>query len=158
MPGPCTLQQLVRLMLILLCLPDYRLVARLRKSQQQVDLTARAGLSVVGYKPHTYLDDAAEYYTFDSTAGHLSEFVQPPEASSFIASADTNNFTFFATYSLAYRHTTLKDQTIALAEAATILNASDSRLLLNHTVAGIQYSSSLVTIQTSQGVVEADYI
>lgn len=32
---------------------------------QQVDLTARAGLSVLGYKPRTYLDDAAEYYTYD---------------------------------------------------------------------------------------------
>ncbi|KAF8489054.1 hypothetical protein JB92DRAFT_2836169 [Gautieria morchelliformis] len=137
----------------------YLAAAGVRKSQQQVDLTARAGLSVVGYQPHTYLDDAAEYFTFDSTTGHPSEFVQPSEASSFIASADTNNFTFVG-FSDANNFVT--DQrgfkTIALAEAATILNANDSRLLLNHTLAGIPYSSSIVIIQTSQGVIEADYM
>ncbi|KAF8515278.1 hypothetical protein JB92DRAFT_2788994 [Gautieria morchelliformis] len=130
----------------------YLAAAGARVRSAQVDLTARAGLSTVGYKPRTYLDDAAEYYTFDF------EFAQPPEASSFIASADNNNFTFLG---FSSANNLVIDQrgfkTIALTEAATFLNASDSRLLLNHTVASIQYSSSGVTIETSQGVIQADY-
>ena len=48
-------------------------------------------------------------------------------------------------------------KTIALTEAAAFLNASDSRLLLNQTVTTISYSSSGITIETTEGLIEADY-
>ncbi|KAF8578956.1 putative flavin-containing polyamine oxidase [Ramaria rubella] len=132
---------------------SYIAAAGTRISLQQGDLTARAGLSVSGYKPLTYLDDAAEYFTFDF------EYAQPPEASSFIASAENNNFTFVG---FSAENNLVVDQRgfkiIALTEAATFLNATDSRLMLNHTVTTIKYSSIGVTIETKQGVtIEADY-
>ncbi|GJJ15506.1 hypothetical protein Clacol_009784 [Clathrus columnatus] len=117
------------------------------------DLTARAGLSVTGYRPLTSLDDAAEYYTMDF------EYAQPPEETSFLAAAENNNFTFNG---FSSENNLVVDQrgfkVIAQATAAKFLKASDPRLLLNHTVTQIVYSSNGVTIHTQQGVtINADY-
>ncbi|KAF8527029.1 amine oxidase [Hysterangium stoloniferum] len=124
-----------------------------RVLEQQGDLTARTGLSVSGYKPRTSLDDAAEYFTFDF------EYAQAPEDSSFIASAENNNFTFNG---FSPENNLVVDQrgfkTIAQAEALTFLNQSDSRVLLGHTVTNIKYTSTGVTIQTKGGpTIEADF-
>ncbi|KAF8527027.1 amine oxidase [Hysterangium stoloniferum] len=131
----------------------YLAAAGERILNQQGDLTARAGLSVSGYKPRTSLDDAAEYFTFDF------EFAEPPEDSSFIASAENNNFTYNG---FSDENNLVVDQrgfkTIAQTEAFKFLNKTDSRLLLGHTVTNIKYTSTGVTIQTKDGpTIEADY-
>jgi len=50
-------------------------------------------------------------------------------------------------------------KTIAQEEAASFLNASDSRVFLNHTVSNINYSANGVTVETTRGVtIEAEYV
>ncbi|KIJ54504.1 hypothetical protein M422DRAFT_73503 [Sphaerobolus stellatus SS14] len=124
-----------------------------RVLKRQGDLTARAGLSVSGYKPRTFLDDAAEYYTMDF------EYAQPPEETSFLAAASNNNFTFNG---FSAQNNLVVDQRgfkiIALNEAATFLNKTDARVHLSQFVTDISYSASGVTIKTKQGLtVQAEY-
>ena len=52
-----------------------------RVQKQLVDLTARAGYSLIGAKPKTPAEMACEYYQFDW------EYAQTPEESSMIASS-----------------------------------------------------------------------
>lgn len=60
---------------------EFTIAAGARIPIDLVDLTARAGYSLVGQKPKTPHEMASEYYTFDYT------YAQTPEQSSFLASA-----------------------------------------------------------------------
>ncbi|KAF8517406.1 amine oxidase [Hysterangium stoloniferum] len=131
----------------------YLAVAGERVLKEQGDLRARVGLSLSGYRPRTYLDDAAEYLMFDF------QFAYPPEETSFLASALNFNFTYNG---FSPENNLVIDQrgfkTIALTEAASFLDRSDSRVLLGHTVTNIKYTSTGVTIHTQGGRrIEADY-
>jgi polyamine oxidase len=59
----------------------FSVAAGARVSNNLVDLTARAGYSMIGQKPKTPHEMAAEYFAFDFT------YAQTPEQASFLASA-----------------------------------------------------------------------
>jgi len=46
-----------------------------------VDINSRAGYSIIGSKPQTHIEKAAEYYQFDW------EYAQTPEQTSWVASS-----------------------------------------------------------------------
>lgn len=59
----------------------FTVAAGARLPESLVDLTARAGYALIGWKPKTLQERACEYFAFDFT------FAQTPEQSSFLASA-----------------------------------------------------------------------
>ena len=60
---------------------QFTIAAAARLPRNLVDLTARAGYSLIGKKPKTPHEIVSEYFTFDW------EFAQTPEQSSFIGSS-----------------------------------------------------------------------
>ncbi|GJJ15504.1 hypothetical protein Clacol_009782 [Clathrus columnatus] len=117
----------------------YLALAGHRLDNEKADLTARAGFSLSAFKPRNHLQEAAEYFLFDFTFG------QPPEVTSFIGAANNNNYTRGYGF-------------LVQQEAKEFLNASDSRLALNHVVTSITYSTEGVQIQTDKHLtIEADH-
>ncbi|KAI0270548.1 amine oxidase [Gloeopeniophorella convolvens] len=119
-----------------------------RVSLELVDLTARTGYSLIGAKPKTAREQAAEYFQFDW------EYAQTPEQSSLIASSWGNNFTYdvdqggfsdgnlFSIDQRGFKH-------IIQAEAAEFLKPE--QVLLNATVTTIEYSDSGVSVTLVDG-------
>ncbi|KAI0063017.1 amine oxidase [Artomyces pyxidatus] len=131
-------------------------LAGARVSNSQVDTTARTGYSLIGAKPKTPQEKAAEYYQFDW------EYAQTPEESSLIASSWGNNFTYdtddggFSADNLmsidqrGFKH-------LIQAEAAEFL--TPEQVVLNATVKSIKYSNSGVAVTLVNGTtVTADYV
>lgn len=58
-------------------------------------MTARAGYSIVGFKPRTPQEMATEYYTFDF------EYAQTPEQTSWIASSWVNILLFNSLHAIS---------------------------------------------------------
>ncbi|KAI4248249.1 MAG: hypothetical protein L6R42_009348 [Xanthoria sp. 1 TBL-2021] len=118
------------------------------------DRTARAGLSLAGWKPEKdAAAQAVEWWQFDF------EYSVPPEQSSHEFTAINNNSTF---YQWSNENNFVHDErgfnTFIKGEAATFLKDQDPRLLLNTVVANISYDGSGVTIDNEDGsCVQADY-
>ncbi|KAL8759028.1 MAG: hypothetical protein Q9199_001050 [Rusavskia elegans] len=118
------------------------------------DRTARAGLSLAGWKPEKdAAAQAVEWWQFDF------EYSVPPEHSSHEFTAINNNSTF---YQWSNENNFVHDErgfnTFIKGEAATFLKDQDPRLLLNTVVANISYDGSDVTIDNEDGsCVQADY-
>ncbi|KIO17973.1 hypothetical protein M407DRAFT_226717 [Tulasnella calospora MUT 4182] len=119
-----------------------------RINNRKVDLNARSGYSLMGYRPKDKYDWASEYYHFDW------EWAQAPEQSSWISTSFNNNFTFdasrggFSNVSLlsvdqqGFKH-------ILQDEADTFLKPSN--VLLSSTVTDINYSDSGVSVKLESG-------
>ncbi|KAI0729119.1 amine oxidase [Fomitopsis betulina] len=127
-----------------------------RVQKQLVDLTARAGYSLIGAKPKTPAEMACEYYQFDW------EYAQTPEESSMIASSWGNNYTYdtddggfgdqneMSIDQRGFKH-------FIQAEAAEFLQPD--QLMLNSTVTDIAYSSEGVNVTLADGsMLVADYV
>lgn len=131
----------------------YLATAGARQSNNQVDLTARNGWSLSGWKPKDYVDRAVEYYLYDT------EYAEPPEVSSWIQSSNNYNYTFnnwTATNDFVIDPRGFK--ILAQNEANRFLKPNDPRLLLNHPVTKIAYTDNGVTVYTANGtVIQADY-
>ncbi|KZT69427.1 amine oxidase [Daedalea quercina L-15889] len=135
---------------------DLTVNAGARVQRQLVDLTARAGYSLIGAKPKTPADMACEYYQFDW------EYAQTPEESSLIASSWGNNFTYDPDVGgFGDENEMSIDQRgfkyLIQAEAAEFLQPD--QLMLNSTVMNITYSSDGVNVTLTDGsVLLADYV
>ncbi|EIM90264.1 amine oxidase [Stereum hirsutum FP-91666 SS1] len=120
-----------------------------------VDTTSRIGYSLIGAKPKTHHEMAAEYYSFDW------EYAESPEETSWIASSWANNFTFNPEQGgFSGDNLMSTDQrgfgSVLLAEAAEFL--TEEQLMLDSTVEVIQYSEDGVSITLNDGsVLTADY-
>ncbi|KAF8269637.1 amine oxidase [Lactarius quietus] len=114
-----------------------------------VDLSARAGYALIGQKqPQTPHEMASEYFAFDFSDG------QPPEQSSFLASAWAENFTYEVDQGGFSDEDLLSiDQRgfkyLIQAEAAEFLTPLQVRL--QSTVATIEYSDSAVSVTLTDG-------
>ncbi|KAG9023183.1 hypothetical protein FS837_005915 [Tulasnella sp. UAMH 9824] len=126
-----------------------------RIDNRKVDLNARAGYSVMGYRQGDKYDWAAEYYHFDW------EWAQSPEQSSWIATSFNNNFTFDASRGGFSDENLLSvDQKgfkhILQDEAATFLKASN--ILLSSTVKDVTYDDSGCAVKLESGdILKAKY-
>ncbi|KAG8899616.1 hypothetical protein FRC00_001217, partial [Tulasnella sp. 408] len=126
-----------------------------RIDNRKVDLNARAGYSVMGYREGNKYDWASEYFHFDW------EWAQSPEQSSWIATSFNNNFTFDASRGGFSDENLLSvDQKgfkhILQDEAATFLKASN--LLMSSTVTDVTYDDSGCAVQLESGdVLKAKY-
>ncbi|KAH9054744.1 amine oxidase [Lactarius vividus] len=123
-------------------------MAGARLPDNLVDLTARAGYALVGQKPKTPHEMAAEYYSFDYT------YAQTPEQSSLIASAWNSNFTYEVDQGgfsdqdfLSIDQRGIKS--LIQAEAAEFVKQSQVRL--QATVTTISYSDSGVSVTLTDG-------
>ncbi|KAJ7629425.1 amine oxidase [Mycena polygramma] len=125
-----------------------------RVPTKQVDATCRTGYSLVGAKPKTPQEMAAEYYLD-------WEYAQTPEQTSWIASSWANNFTYdvdqggFSDGNLlsidqrGFKH-------FIQAEAETFLSAD--QFLLNATVRTVAHSGDGVVVTLANGTsISADY-
>ncbi|KAH9003706.1 amine oxidase [Lactarius hatsudake] len=127
---------------------QFTIAAAARLPGNLVDLTARAGYSLIGQKPKTPHEIVSEYYTFDW------EFAQTPEQSSFIASAWGMNWTYNVDQGGFSEDNLLSvDQRgfkyLIQAEAAEFLHPS--QILLQATVATVEYSDSGVSVILKDG-------
>ncbi|KAI9461926.1 amine oxidase [Lactarius psammicola] len=116
--------------------------------EKLVDLTARAGYTLIGQKPKTPYEMVSEYFAFDFT------YAQTPEQSSFLASAWNNNFTYNVDQGGFSEENLLSiDQrgikSLIQAEAADFLKPSQVRL--QATVVKIEYSDSGVSVTLTDG-------
>ncbi|KAI0261930.1 amine oxidase [Gloeopeniophorella convolvens] len=114
----------------------------------QVDLSARAGYSLLGDKPRSAREKASEYFLFDF------EYAQTPAQSSWLATAWNDNFTFdtdvggfsddnlFSIDQRGFKH-------LIQAEAAEFLTPAQT--LLNTTVAAVAYSDAGVSVTLANG-------
>ncbi|KAK0185046.1 amine oxidase [Armillaria mellea] len=119
-----------------------------RLSRSLVDVSARTGYALVGSKPQTYHEQAAEYFHFDM------EYAQSPEQSSWIAQAMNANFTYEFTRQEPSKDTLLSIdergfKTIVQAEAAEFLKPP--QIMFNSTVTDISYSDSEVNVTLDGG-------
>ncbi|KAI0059137.1 amine oxidase [Artomyces pyxidatus] len=120
-----------------------------------IDGTSRSGYSLIGAKPRTHHEVAAEYYQFDW------EYAQTPEQSSWLASSWANNFTFNVDQGgFSAENLLSTDQrgfaSILQAEAAEFL--TEEQVLLNTTVKTIKRSSNGVSVSLTDGSsLSADY-
>ncbi|KAI9461925.1 amine oxidase [Lactarius psammicola] len=126
----------------------FTIAAAARLPGDLVDLTARAGYALIGQKPKTPHEMASEYFAFDFT------YAQTPEQSSFIASAWGSNFTYNVDQGGFSEEDLLSiDQrgfkSLIQAEAAEFLKSS--QVLLQATVATIEYSDSGVSVTLTDG-------
>ncbi|KAI0047037.1 amine oxidase [Auriscalpium vulgare] len=113
-----------------------------------IDGTSRSGYSLIGAKPRTHQEAAAEYYQFDW------EYAQAPEQSSWIASSWANNFTFNVDQGgFSAENLLSTDQrgfaSILQAEASEFL--TEEQVLLNSSVKTIKYSSDGVSVTLTDG-------
>ncbi|KAJ7334786.1 amine oxidase [Mycena albidolilacea] len=123
------------------------IAAGVRVQKRKVDCTARTGYSLVGAKPKTPQEMAAEYYID-------WEYAQTPEQTSWIASSWANNFTYdvdqggFSDGNLlsidqrGFKH-------FIQAEAQTFL--SPKQISLNSTVRTIAHSGDGVEVTLANG-------
>ncbi|KAI9316447.1 amine oxidase [Dichotomocladium elegans] len=128
-----------------------------RLASDQVDLSARAALSIADWYAEDALDKAVEYYNFDWEMG------EGPEVSSLIYSMLNDNMT----YSVAFGPDSDGDQFVIdprgfkhifLAEAATFLKEEDPRVLLNTLITKIEYDPNGVVVYTNTSdTILADY-
>ncbi|CAL1696662.1 unnamed protein product [Somion occarium] len=123
---------------------------RLTGSAGLVDTTARGGYSMVGSKPLTAHEMAAEYFLFDW------EFSQSPEETSWLASSWANNFTFRPDAGgFSDKNRMAVDQrgfkALIQHEAAEFSGSESSRVLLNSTVSIIEYSAKGVQVTLTDG-------
>ncbi|KAK0488508.1 hypothetical protein IW261DRAFT_1325664 [Armillaria novae-zelandiae] len=114
-----------------------------RLSRSLVDLSARTGYALVGSKPQSHHEQAAEYFHFDM------EYAQSPEQSSWIAQAMNANFTYDFSRKMPSKDTLLSIdergfKTVVQAEAAEFLKPS--QVMFNSTVMDISYSNSEVSV------------
>ncbi|KIO24752.1 hypothetical protein M407DRAFT_76603 [Tulasnella calospora MUT 4182] len=113
-----------------------------------LDLSARSGYSLTGYRPKDQYDWASEYLHFDW------EWAQAPEQSSWISTSFNYNFTFDATRG-GFSNVSLLSvdqqgfQHILQDEADTFLKRSN--VLLSSTVTDIDYSDSGVSVKLKSG-------
>ncbi|PSR81541.1 hypothetical protein BD289DRAFT_454753 [Coniella lustricola] len=118
------------------------------------DTSARAGFSVVGWKPKEDMHKAAvEWWNWDWDAGYSMD------KSSFVFGVTGDNVTF---NQFGDNDNFVIDQygfnKWLVGEASTFLAANDSRLLLNTNVTKVAYSDSGVTAHFTDGeCVEAQY-
>ena len=130
--------------------------AEKRINASQVDLSARAGASIVGYRPRTALERAYEWYNIDFT------FAQSPELCS-----------FYETFGAQENPLAAQDLLVAdprgykymfEAEFNETLGAkglNDPRLHLNTLVTKIDYAEGtkrLVKVHTNKGVFKARHV
>ncbi|KAI9033831.1 amine oxidase [Phycomyces nitens] len=126
-----------------------------RIKNDQVDLSARAGLDLSGWFPKTAMEKAIEYYVFDWELG------ETPEVSSMQFSVENSNWTYtgfgpdsdgdlFVTDPRGFKH-------IFLEEANLFLKKDDSRVKLNTLVTKVEYNKRGVTIHTDNETFKADY-
>lgn len=113
-----------------------------------VDLSARAGYTLIGKEPKTPHEMASEYLSFDFTDG------QTPEQSSFLASAWGSNFTYHVDQGGFSKEDLLSiDQRgikyLIQAEAADFLKPSQVRL--KSTVTTIEHPNSAVSVTLTDG-------
>ncbi|KDQ59970.1 hypothetical protein JAAARDRAFT_56889 [Jaapia argillacea MUCL 33604] len=130
-------------------------VAGARVARREVDSTSRTGYSLIGSKPQTPQEMAAEYYQFDW------EYAQTPEETSWIASSWANNFTFDPSEGgFSDENYLCIDQrgfkTIVQAEASEFLD--QHQVLYNATITDIAYSPSGVQVSLADGrVINGQY-
>ncbi|CAO3665076.1 unnamed protein product [Umbelopsis vinacea] len=127
-----------------------------RQKNNEVDISVRTALELVGWVPETSVEQAVEYYGFDW------EFGEDPDVSSNFY-ADVNNDSYDGNFGPdSDGNNFVIDQRgfkyIFLEEAKQFLKPNDPRLLLNTTVKNIKYSNSGVVITAKDGSkIEADY-
>ncbi|KAG8922873.1 hypothetical protein FRC01_013503, partial [Tulasnella sp. 417] len=119
-----------------------------RVDTHQVDLSARSGYNLLGYRSKDQYDWASEYYHFDW------EYAQSPEQSSWISTSFNNNFTFNVERGGFSKENVLSvDQKgfkhILQDEADSFLKPSQVRL--SSTVTDIKYSDSGVEVTLASG-------
>ncbi|KAK0207704.1 hypothetical protein IW262DRAFT_1418961 [Armillaria fumosa] len=119
-----------------------------RLGRSLVDLSARTGYALVGSKPQSHHEQAAEYFHFDM------EYAQSPEQSSWIAQAMNANFTYDFSRKKPSKDTLLSIdergfKTIVQAEAEEFLKPS--QVMFNSTVMDISYSNSEVSVTLDDG-------
>ncbi|KAK7041770.1 hypothetical protein VNI00_009059 [Paramarasmius palmivorus] len=119
-----------------------------RVSGSLVDMSARAGYSLMGIKPATPEEKATEYYRFDF------EYAQSPDQTSWIAAAWNENHTFVPGEGGFSPESRLSiDQRgfkhVIQQEAKQFL--SESQVQLNSIVKSIAYSNSGVTVTLENG-------
>ncbi|KAI8339831.1 hypothetical protein BD560DRAFT_412543 [Blakeslea trispora] len=133
-------------------------IADKRVKNDQVDVSGRVGLSLAGWHPKDFVDDAIEYYVWDWEMG------ENPELSSTLFAVVNDYWTYgnnaFGPDSdgdhmvidpRGFKH-------IFMQEAGTVFKKDDARLLLNTTVTKIAYNNQGVTVSTRQGdTIHADY-
>jgi len=134
---------------------DLVIAAGARVQSNLVDLTARAGYSLVDQKPKTPHEKVSEYFIFDW------EYSQTPEPSSLAASSWGNNFTYDVSQGgFADDNLLSIDQRgfkyLIQAEAAEFLKPS--QILLNTTITTITYSDDGVSVALTNGsTLSAEY-
>ncbi|KAG8937707.1 hypothetical protein FRC00_001960 [Tulasnella sp. 408] len=121
-----------------------------RIDNHEVDLSARSGFSLTGWRPKDKYDQAAEDYHFDW------EWAQAPEQSSWITTVFNNNFTLDASRDrLSDKNVLSVDQKgfkhILQNEAATFLKLSN--VLLSSAVTDLTYSNWGAAVKLESGVV-----
>ncbi|KIY46147.1 amine oxidase [Fistulina hepatica ATCC 64428] len=136
---------------------DLILGAEQRVSQGGVDLTARVGYSLLGWKPNDIYSMASEYYQ----ASFDWEFAQTPEQSSWIASS-WNEMDSVATKQSEFSDVDLMAvdprgfKSIIQDEAMEFMRPD--HILLNTTVKGISYNEDQARIVLDSGeVITADH-
>ncbi|OBZ84748.1 Polyamine oxidase [Choanephora cucurbitarum] len=120
--------------------------AEKRMKHNQVDLSSRSALSLIGWQPDTPLKAAVEYFNIDW------EFSEPAEMCSLdyaTGTADAVSGSFplgneFVIDKRGFNH-------ILQEESKTFLEKNDSRLMLNTTVTKVIYHDHGVTVITSNG-------
>ncbi|RCI01975.1 hypothetical protein CU098_000804, partial [Rhizopus stolonifer] len=117
-----------------------------RMKRNQVDLSSRSALSLLGWRPDTSLKAAIEYFNIDW------EFSEPAEMCSLdyatgTADSITGSYPFgneFVVDDRGFNH-------ILKQESAKFLVPNDHRLMLNTTVTQVIYNDHNVTVVTSGG-------
>ncbi|CEP12116.1 hypothetical protein [Parasitella parasitica] len=131
-------------------LVDY---AEKRMKRQQVDLSSRSALSLLGWKPNTPLKAAVEYFNIDWEFSEPAEMCSLDYATGTVDSV-TGTYPFgneFVVDERGFNH-------ILVQELKTFLHLNDDRLMLNTLITEVIYNDQNVTVITSNGhVIEAEY-
>ncbi|KAJ7617861.1 amine oxidase [Roridomyces roridus] len=131
-------------------------VGVLRASKGHADMNSRAGYSLMGMKPETPLDMAAEYFMVDW------QYAQTPEQTSWIASSMVHRYTYDVAHGgFSGRNLLSVDQRgfkhLIQAESEKFLQPE--QVLLNATVRRIAYSPERVVVTLADGTsISADYV
>ncbi|KZT43340.1 amine oxidase [Sistotremastrum suecicum HHB10207 ss-3] len=120
----------------------------LRMARNQEDMSARTGLSLSKWRPHTPQERAVEYLLFDQ------EYSQTPDESSWFASAWGSNYTYDATQGgfgggIAMSVDQRGFKTFLSTEAETFLRPD--QILYNSVVKQIEYTNLGVEVQLNSG-------